>query len=200
MSSPISHILLPTDLNRDVWPALQLAFQLGQEPRTRLTFLHVVRGADLVPHKHGLDALENLHAALHLPPDVTRCVPTFTRNWDGELRTMVHRLRRKIHPEWSDRFEIQTAWRRGDVAREILNYARESQVDTIVLNAKPRTGWRRWMPTLSEQVLRQADCRVVLVLYPQLPPDCAESPLRPVDPFGASPPHGPDQEFSGEPT
>jgi nucleotide-binding universal stress UspA family protein len=161
------HIVLPTDLNSDAYHALQLVLQLDSELRARLTLMHVVQSADFRNPKRDLSALEMLRASVHLHPAAARACPTIAKCVDRELDAFAHRLRRRVHPEWIGHLAIDTAIRYGDPASEIVRYSQEAHADMIVLNAKPRNGWWNWKSRISDQVLRNANCRVVLVHDPQ---------------------------------
>jgi nucleotide-binding universal stress UspA family protein len=59
-----------------------------------------------------------------------------------------------------DRVVVQTAW--GDPSDEILQYAREHQVDLIVCGTHGRRGWDHVvMGSVAERVVRLAPCPVL---------------------------------------
>ena len=169
-----AHILVPTDLSTKTWNIWQFALQRGLELRARLTFLHVAPCVPVWRKKSGLDALEYLHDALHLPTQAAASIPTHARTSDWAARIIAERVYHGIHPEMRDFLHLQTVIRKGNVTEQILAFARDEEVDTIVLSARPRKSRWRWLPTVAEQVMRRAACRVVVVRHP----DCEDGSTR----------------------
>lgn len=59
----------------------------------------------------------------------------------------------------------------GDPAAEIVRYAREAEVDRIVMGTHGRTGTERLlMGSVAEKVLRDAPCSVLVVKLPRARP------------------------------
>ncbi len=80
-------------------------------------------------------------------PDVTRQVAM--RNWAQALRLASPRLVFQVLP--------------GDPARAIVNYARQHQVDLIVIGARASSALRRHLGSVSASVAAQAPCSVTVV-------------------------------------
>jgi hypothetical protein len=129
--------------------------------QTRLTLLHVVHEEPL----HDLDAIGYLHRALWSPNGFA-C---------EERDQRIHaKLLRDVHPEWRQSVTLNTAVRHGDVAVEIVRFAREHAVDLILVGVN-RAGRRYSLrPRHSDQILRMTD-RPAVVVHPAFP-----GPMRPI--------------------
>ena len=154
-------ILHPTDFSANSAAAFQLACSLARDHSARLIVLHVaaplvaIYGDGIVP--------------VALEPEVQR-------------EDLAEQLR-QVQPQGGQvRVEHQLA--DGDPALEILNAARQSQCDLIVLGTHGRTGLGRLlMGSVAEQVVRKAHCPVLTVKTPV--PGATASPALKQEPVQA---------------
>jgi len=58
----------------------------------------------------------------------------------------------------------------SDTADAIVDYARRNRVDQIVLGARSSGGFRRYLGSVSAQVVAEADCSVTVVRAPTVLP------------------------------
>ena len=139
-------ILHPTDFSPHSDYAFRLACSLARDHGARVVVLHVVvtLGAEIVPYGE---------AATELQPEGYR-----RHLWDD--------LRRVQSPDSAVTVEHRLA--EGEPAEQILDTARETSCDLIVLGTHGRTGLDRLlMGSVAEQVVRKAPCPVLTVKAPQ---------------------------------
>jgi len=149
-----SHFLVPVGLTGDLYPSLSLAIEMARERGGRVSLLHVHQGS--WPKYEGLDAIRYLYAVLDLP---------LARQRERQIREDLERLLGTIPLSWHRPLRLRALIRTGDVAEEILNVAREENASTILLDVRPRRWW--WSRRcITEQLLRAAPCRVLLVRPP----------------------------------
>jgi nucleotide-binding universal stress UspA family protein len=87
--------------------------------------------------------------------------------WRGQLE--------QIRPSNED-IAVEHVLLEGDAAQEIIQFARESSVDLIVLGTHGRTGRERLlMGSVAEKVMRDGPCSVLVVKLPKGNP----APIRP---------------------
>ena len=107
-----------------------------------------------------------LHVA---PPD-----PTFghARSWPQEVRDEMAKELKSEHDQlrtFADRFEkagitAKAVVARGSIAETILEYARKSGTDLIVVGANPEGAVMRFLPqSVVRTILRTAPCPVLVV-------------------------------------
>ena len=76
-------------------------------------------------------------------------------------RPVVHCLQLKSHEQDARvTFHVIEA---PDAASAIVEYARKNQVDQIVMGARSSSAWRRYLGSVSAQVVAQAQCTVTVV-------------------------------------
>jgi nucleotide-binding universal stress UspA family protein len=163
------HLLVPTDFRAAARKARQFALQLAFRGNAQLTLLHVTPAPSDWQSTGGLDALELLHGVLRLPADQPHHAPTLAPRGGQARRIALHRLRSEVHPEWRDAVRVHTAWRQGDVVREILDFARQERIDAILLGRQRHSWSWRWRLPLADRVARAAPCEVIVVSPPPQP-------------------------------
>lgn len=159
-------VLAPVDLRDDSRRSMLTAIELAERWGSPITLLHVTAKTPLTNQKPaGLDAIGLLHSVLHTPAG-----PTSTRDEQAaQLRRMeqssIRRMKKVVPADWLDRVHASFAWRYGDVADEIVAYAREHQFDVIVLGKRDYPRPWRFGRTISRRVIQTSPCQV-LVAYP----------------------------------
>jgi nucleotide-binding universal stress UspA family protein len=145
------HFLVPTNFGKGSRIARRAALGWAVGARARVTLLHVLPPAP--PEAEGLDAIALLH-------DVRGRREVAERR----CRVEMDQLGQELHPELREFVDVRAEWRQGELAAEIVGFAREERVDAIVLGARR---WRYpWRPTLAQRLSAQCDCRVVVVYEP----------------------------------
>jgi len=138
---PIRTILHPTDFSGRAGDAFQFACALARDYRARLILLHV-------------------HPP---PPPPVAGEFGFLPTEGAPDRTRLRERLSELRPA-DPRVPVEHHYREGDPATEILQTARESQCDLIVLGTHGRTGLDRlFMGSVAESVLRRATCPVLTV-------------------------------------
>ena len=156
------HILVPTDFSEAARAALEYAIELCQERHGRITLLHVSDTEKVTETLIGLDAIGYLSSTLELPSASTGCVPSFNVDElkDGTRR----RLEECIDATSREGFPIETAIDEGRPSQKIVEYARDHDVDMIVMGTHGRGPVAHFfLGSVAENVVRSADCPVVTV-------------------------------------
>ncbi len=131
-------VLLPTDGSKAAIPARERAFEIVQMAEGELHILHVVEQPALSGGKIIARKLEEKGERL----------------LDGVSRRAE---RRGIE-------NVRTHVARGPPHEEILRYARNNDIDTIVMGTHGRTGVERYvLGSVTERVVRMADVPVITV-------------------------------------
>ncbi len=159
-------VLAPIDFNdeshRSRLTAIELAAQWGAE----VTLLHVSPLAPLVAPSHtGLDAIGLLHRALQTPAGPAASYDEQELQLRRLQETALRRLRAIVPASLENKVGFDFAWRAGEVAEEIVGYAKEHQIDVIILGENRRTRAWRLSRGIARRVIQTAPCQV-LVAYP----------------------------------
>jgi nucleotide-binding universal stress UspA family protein len=153
-----NHLLVPIGFDVASRHAKQLALQIALKHGSRITLLHVLPELEPEPPpmKYGLDAI----ACLHPPVGTFLMSPEYL---EAARAYTLERLARELHAEWKDLVNWDVACRVGDAPQEILRFALENNVDTIVLGGQ-RVPWYRASGSRNvDQILRIAPCPVLMV-------------------------------------
>ena len=160
-------ILHPTDFSENSRYAFQTACALARDSHATLVILHV-----MVPSASPL--------MQEPPPDPLRSI---------DAQSSSSRL---PWPQPSDpEVRVDHRLAEGDPAEEILRLTKALCVDLIVIGTHGRTGLRRVLTgSVAEEVLRKADCPVMVVKSPTgLTPDAEfEETANPGEPIDVRPP------------
>ena len=141
----ITHILVPTDFSPAAEAALAWARDLAQQYAARVSLLHVVTD----PRAEGV-----------WTPEVY--VPADAGTQERMLREARERLQRTLPEDEHSRFAVTFDARIGNVAENILETAREQNVDLIVMGTHGRHGLAHLLlGSIAERVLRHATCPVL---------------------------------------
>ena len=148
MDISIRHILFPTDFSEPAREAQQYATSLAEHFNAELHVLHV------------------------LPPVIPVADETFS--WVGpENETQKHveevdrQLAKEFDWEWSEKHEIDRTVVVGFAFDEIVNYAKEHDIDLIVIGTHGYTGlYHLLIGSMAEKIVRFAN-RPVLTVHSQ---------------------------------
>jgi nucleotide-binding universal stress UspA family protein len=154
MPGNFAHILVPTDFGLASDAALACAKEIAKRFGARLSLLHVVTD----PRAAGI-----------WTPEVY--VPTSLETREGFLREARQRLETTpLTAEERERFSVTMDARIGAAGDSISDFAREQNVDLIVMGTHARTGLAHlFLGSVAERVLRSAPCPVLTThaVYPQ---------------------------------
>jgi nucleotide-binding universal stress UspA family protein len=158
----MQHILVPTDFSDTACAALHYAADLAERLGAQITVLHVVFAERIEDELSGLDALAYLSAARDpagKPPQ-----------WDPDawLSACRARLQALVEPHRRPQTPIATDVVAGRPSAAIVDYARQRAVDLIVMGTHGRGPVARFfIGSVTENVVRSADCPVLLVRSPK---------------------------------
>jgi universal stress protein A len=138
----IKRILVPVDFSDSSSNAIKYARRIGELAKAALIFVHVIE-----PDGSG--------ACEALPPI---CVEELKANTEENLRALVQAARE------SGIKGATSMSRSGMPAHEIVEVAKESDVDLIVIATHGYTGWKHFcIGSTAERVVRAAPCSVLVV-------------------------------------
>lgn len=165
-------ILHPTDYSDFSAPALRVAAELA--------------------HDHGA-GLVLLHAEESLGPEnATYGEATSLKYPEEAIRQRLFERLHSIRPPDSQ-IHVDYVLSEEDPVTAILRTAEVSGCDLIVLGTHGLTGWRRWMlGSIAEEVVRRANCSVLVVKAPGQAP-----PLPPLQPTELHPGYLEEKEDAG---
>lgn len=148
----LRRILLPTDFSEHSRAAVDYACGLAERFGSELHLLHVVR--DL--------ALEVPEFAMGLS------FPTHSEEWPLRLRKLelaaLEQLSGVLDPAWQQGRKIVRAVKSGVAYVEIVRYAREHEIDLIIMGTHGRSGLAHiLLGSVAERVVRKAPCPVLTV-------------------------------------
>ncbi len=147
---PIRRILFPTDFSEHADYAWPYALQFAQEFGAEVHLLHVVAQPPRVSEAY----------AMNFNPE------KFAQALTTEAQASLDRL---VHAAKDRNVECRSAVRVGVDFHEIINYARTSQVDLIIMATHGRTGLAHTLVgSVAEKVVRKAPCPVLTVKHPAM--------------------------------
>ena len=140
---PIKTILHPTDFSEQARYGFQMACALARDYGARLLVCHVYQPPPVVYGEFGVAPPPPGEAPESLRAQLARIRPA-----EGEV-------------------DVQHYLLEGDAAEEIVELARDSLCDLIVMGTHGRTGLGRLlMGSVAEQVMRRAPCPVLTIKAP----------------------------------
>ena len=142
------NLLVTTDFSAAAEPALHAAADLARRTQARVTVLHVIDFS-------GIEDSEALRGSLR----------ALERNYRAEAIPKLEALCRQIFKEVPAQVTVVEGL---GGASTICTYAREHDVDLIVIATHGRTGFRRLaLGSVSERVVQYAPCDVMVVRSPR---------------------------------
>lgn len=146
----LKRILLPTDFSEYSTAARKYACAFADQFHAELHVLHVIQ--DLAP----------LAAE---PGVILAAAPNYTQELTENATLM---LERALDAQWSADKTIYRVVRQGPPFLEIVRYAREANIDLIVIGTHGRTGLAHvFMGSVAEKVVRKSPCPVLSVRHPE---------------------------------
>ena len=140
----IKKILVPVDFSSLSKKAFKYALRLAQQFKTEMALIHVLEPA-VPPTFDGLP-IE--------PPPPEEGSPVAEKN----LRTLISSARTAGVPK------VKSVFRRGLASHEIVEAAKDLDVDLIVIATHGYTGWKHFcIGSTAERVVRAAPCPVLVV-------------------------------------
>jgi nucleotide-binding universal stress UspA family protein len=145
---PLRIILHPTDFSTPSDEAFRAACALAEDCAARLIVLHIAQPA--VPGVPGMMATD----------------PALLEDYQGAVAATLHRFQQA-----APRVRMECRVEEGDAAAGIVNAARATGSDLIVMGTHGRMGLGRILKgSVAETVLRTAPCAVMTVTTPSIPP------------------------------
>lgn len=143
----LKKILVPTDFSEYSAPALTYGCAIAARFDSQLHLLHVCPDpAMLMPESAGLGAAGVLDQG---------------DEWERSAKEKLQNL-----PEdgWETSSEVVRTVRTGSAYYEIINYAKEQDIDLIVLGTHGRSGFSHLlMGSVAENIVRKSPCPVLTV-------------------------------------
>jgi nucleotide-binding universal stress UspA family protein len=147
----IRHVLIPLDGSTLAEQALDPALELAQRSGARVTLLRVVHLAPLMAEGFGSPIQPPM------PLDST------LQQRERQAREYLNRLAWKIQPRVTQ-IESKVVVAEGADASEILEFARDHDVDLIALATHGRSGLKRLLlGSVADKVIRRADTPVLVI-------------------------------------
>ena len=142
----LKNILLATDFSEPSGAALEYAKSLAEAFGASVHVLHV---------------LEDLAAHAWTTEVYVAALPGVHEEMERQARDRLDRL---FAPEDRDRFRVKTALRVGSPFVEVIRYAREHDIDLIVMGTHGRGAIAHMLlGSVAERVVRKAPCAVLTV-------------------------------------
>jgi nucleotide-binding universal stress UspA family protein len=146
-SFQLRRVLFPTDFSSNSQSALEVACALAGQFQAELHILHVLQDVVFqgVPDPTGVYGLP--------------------ANYDDRVRESAERALTELPgPSRTDAARVVRALRKGSPFTEIVQYARETGIDLIVMGTHGRSGISHMLlGSVAEKVVRAAECPVMTV-------------------------------------
>lgn len=148
----IKRILLPTDFSDSAQQARDYACLLAEELQAELHLLHVLSDPLQSAPSFGMGLVS---------PELLRRSPEEDRKQEADA---LEKLRECLSDEWRTGKQVQFVTRWGNAYVETVRYAREHDVDLIVMGTHGRAGLRHvLLGSVAENIVRHAPCPVLTV-------------------------------------
>jgi nucleotide-binding universal stress UspA family protein len=146
----LHRILVPTDFSKHSENALNYAAAFAEKFAAELHLLHVVQ--DL---------------ALFIPEAVT-AAPPIAPPVEQLTEAVREALDRVIAQNQLRRFAVKAEVREGNPFYEIIRYAKEKDIDLIIMGTHGHTGLIHvLLGSVAEKIVRKAPCPVLTVRHPE---------------------------------
>jgi nucleotide-binding universal stress UspA family protein len=146
----LRRILVPTDFSKYSMAAVTYGAALAEKFGAELYFLHVVQ--DL---------------ALFIP-DAVAIVPPILPPIEQFTQAAHEALDRLVHENKLEHLSVQRLVREGNPFSEIIRFAKESDIDLIVMATHGHSGLAHvLLGSVTERVVRKAPCPVLTVRHPE---------------------------------
>ena len=146
----LHRILVPTDFSKYSQNALKYAAAFAEKFDSQLYLLHVVQ--DL---------------ALFIP-DMVTVAPPIAPSVEQMTTAVRAAFDRLIEANQLERFKIQREVREGNPFYEIIRFAKENEIDLILMGTHGHTGLAHMLlGSVTEKVVRKSPCPVLTVRDPE---------------------------------
>jgi nucleotide-binding universal stress UspA family protein len=146
----LHRILVPTDFSKFSQNALTYAAAFAEKFGAELHLLHVVQNLAL------------------MVPDTVNAVPPIVPSTEELTAAVRVALDRTVSENHLERFKLFKDVREGTPFYEIIQAAKEKDVDLIVMGTHGRSGLAHvLLGSVTEKVVRKAPCPVLTVRHPE---------------------------------
>jgi nucleotide-binding universal stress UspA family protein len=146
----LKRILLPTDFSKFSQSAFQYAAALAEKFGAEIYLLHVV---------------QNLSVMI---PDMITVTPAVMPSVEQLTASVRSALERLVKENQLDSTRLQLEVREGTPFYEIIQFAKEKEIDLIVMGTHGHTGLAHMLlGSVTEKVVRKAPCPVLTVRHPE---------------------------------
>jgi nucleotide-binding universal stress UspA family protein len=146
----LQRILVPTDFSKHSQNALTYAVAFAEKFGADLFLLHVVQDLTL------------------FIPDMVTVTPPIGPSLEQLTRAVHGALDQVVHDNHLERFPLHREVREGTPFYEIIRFAREADIDLIVMGTHGHTGLAHMLlGSVTEKVVRKAPCPVLTVRHPE---------------------------------
>jgi nucleotide-binding universal stress UspA family protein len=146
----LKRILIPTDFSKFSQNALTYAAALAEKFGSELYLLHVVQNVGL------------------LIPDMVNVVPPIMPSNEQMTAAVREALNKIVKDNKLERFKTNIEVRLGTPFYEIIQFAKETNVDLIVMGTHGHSGLVHvLLGSVTEKVVRKAPCPVLTVRHPE---------------------------------
>lgn len=148
----IKRILLPSDFSDSAAQARDYACGLAAELGAELFLLHVLSDPLQSAPSFGMGLVS---------PELLQRSPERDRKIESAAQ---EKLRASLSDEWSSKHQVACETRWGNPFVETVRYAREHEIDLIVMGTHGRSGLKHaLLGSVAENVVRHAPCPVLTV-------------------------------------
>jgi nucleotide-binding universal stress UspA family protein len=146
----LKRILIPTDFSKYSKAALAYAAALAEKFGSELYLLHVV---------------QNLGVMI---PDMVNVMPPVMPSNEQMTAAVREALDRLIKENQLDKFKVHAEIRLGTPFYEIIQFAKENNVDLIIMGTHGHSGLAHMLlGSVTEKVVRKGPCPVLTVRHPE---------------------------------
>ena len=160
----LHHVLIANDGSQEGWQALNYLAKFPITQQVRISIIHVLPPSypeDFVSAAWGMDVGP-------LPPIPARRPSEPGEKSEDEIQGE-ELLNKSADILTAAGFKVQTFLKRGDAATEILQVAKEKQVNLIVAGSRGLSGVNAWLlGSISRKLIHYAKCSVLVVRNPDL--------------------------------
>ena len=146
----LHRILIPTDFSKFSQVALNYASAFAEKFAAELYLLHVIQDLSV------------------FIPDMITVAPPPVPTVEQMTKAVQEAFDRLIKDNRLERFQIHRDVREGTPFYEIVHYAKEQNIDLIIMGTHGHTGLTHMLlGSVTEKVVRKAPCPVLTVRHPE---------------------------------
>ncbi len=146
----LHRILIPTDFSKFSQVALNYASAFAEKFAAELYLLHVIQDLSV------------------FIPDMITVAPPPVPTVEQMTKAVQEAFDRLIKDNRLERFQIHRDVREGTPFYEIVRYAKEQNIDLIIMGTHGHTGLTHMLlGSVTEKVVRKAPCPVLTVRHPE---------------------------------